>query len=148
MKIFNNICFIFAAGVAFGLCLSKLTSQQSGQCGQLLSITPEMDNEVVSRQVKSTNTTTRSDVQISNELIINNAHVVVEIGLHKTVMGSKGSNHHVIGVEASLRSICKHLINKNNPRVHIVNAAMFDRDGVAVFHEMDGWMACFEQKKE
>ena len=99
--------------------------------------------EVYSSSPKKITTTTKSkDLTLTTFKWEEDSHVIIEVGLHNTVMSPKGNNHHVIGIEASLDSLVKHFTGKiKTPNLHLLNAAIYDKDGIALFNVMDAWTA-------
>ena len=69
--------------------------------------------------------------------------VTIEIGLHNHMMSPHGPKSFILGVEASMDSIVDLLLPqyRNKPNTAILNAAVFDTDGLSVFQLMSGWTA-------
>lgn len=84
-----------------------------------------------------------SRVKTTHKLMVQpGTGVIIEIGLHNQMLSPIGPNSFVLGVEASLDSIIENMgPYRKVPQTSILNAAVFDRDGLSVFQEMDGWTA-------
>lgn len=78
--------------------------------------------------------------------------LVIEIGLHDVVMDPRGDKQHVIGIEASLRSMCEPWatpgVSLKKPRLTLLAAAMGSRVGVTDWFERDGWTAANSMSKQ
>jgi len=78
--------------------------------------------------------------------------LVIEIGLHSTVRDPIGDKQHLIGIEASLRSMCEAWatpgVSLKKPRLTLLAAAMGSRVGVTDWFERDGWTAANSMSKQ